>query len=106
MSAHKTTDVLTDGLLHSPTFGVTLKAKFARAETHLHDVSAKLEELTEKLPGSDDDVIQEWKKEEVETLKPKEHELTLQYWDESYVSLFFMSKKLRYVVWKYHLPNS
>ena len=31
--------------------GVTLKAKFARAETLLKDVSAKLEELTEKLPG-------------------------------------------------------
>lgn len=31
--------------------GVTLKAKFARAETLLQDVSAKLKELTEKLPG-------------------------------------------------------
>ena len=31
--------------------GVTLKAKFARAEILLHDVSAKLKELTEKLPG-------------------------------------------------------
>ncbi|XP_022803807.1 uncharacterized protein LOC111341120, partial [Stylophora pistillata] len=56
MSAHKRTDVLTDGLLHYAQhlyhkFGVTLKAKFARAETLLHDVSAKLEELTEKLPG-------------------------------------------------------
>lgn len=78
MSAHKRTDVLTDGLLHYAQdlyhkFGFTLKAKFARAETLLHDVSAKLEELTEKLPGCDDDVIQEWQKEEVEALKPKEH---------------------------------
>ncbi|XP_022793152.1 uncharacterized protein LOC111332133 isoform X2 [Stylophora pistillata] len=31
--------------------GVTLKAKFARAEPLLQDVSAKLEELAEKLPG-------------------------------------------------------
>lgn len=31
--------------------GVTLKAKFARAEILLQDVSAKLKELTEKLPG-------------------------------------------------------
>ncbi|PFX18881.1 hypothetical protein AWC38_SpisGene16723 [Stylophora pistillata] len=99
MSAHKRTDVLTDGLLHYAQhlyhkFGVTLNAKFARAETLLHDVSAKLEELTEKLPGCDDDMIQQWQKDEVEALKPKEHELTLQ-WYESYVSLLHMSKKLR-----------
>lgn len=50
---------------------ITLKAKFARAETLLQDVSAKLKELTKKLPG-----------------------LILQ-WDESYVSLLLMSKKLR-----------
>ena len=31
--------------------GFTLKAKFARAEILLQDVSAKLKELTEKLPG-------------------------------------------------------
>ena len=31
--------------------GVTLKPKFARAETLLQDVSTKLEELTEKLLG-------------------------------------------------------
>ncbi|PFX25135.1 hypothetical protein AWC38_SpisGene10235 [Stylophora pistillata] len=98
ISAHKRTDVLTDGLLHYAQhlyhkIGVTLEAQFARAETLLHDVSAKLEELTEKLPGCDDDVIQERQKEEVEALKPKEHGLTLQ-WDESYVSLLLMSKKL------------
>ncbi|XP_022809734.1 uncharacterized protein LOC111346726 [Stylophora pistillata] len=46
-----------------------------KAETLLQDVSAKLEELTEKLPVLGcDDVIQEWQKEEVEALKPKEHD--------------------------------
>ena len=78
MSAHKRTDVLTDGLLHYGQhlfrkFGVTLKAKFLRASTLMNDVEENLRSLIDKLPvGCDDEKIQEWKNEEVDNLKPRE----------------------------------
>ncbi|XP_031574572.1 uncharacterized protein LOC116308321 [Actinia tenebrosa] len=100
MSGHKRTDVLTDGLLHYGhhlyfKFGVSLKAKYLRAETLLKDVTSKLKAVTDKLPVECDTVkIQEWKDEEVDALKPKEQGLILQ-WDETYVSLLLSAKKLR-----------